>query len=172
MGSWKSLFPVYSGALIALLKRLNEMTLRLFLLIFPPLCVGRAVVPSVPLGVPIRSPQGSPGLWQVSTDALACPKAWEGLLVGPGPLWASVQSPSLGSLPAVCRAHRGPWRWGQPSVLFPLKYGAWGVGCCPGSRVEIRVGGSRVLECPQQVPCPAGTLPSPCSERSLGPLPL
>lgn len=74
--------------------------------------------------------------------------------------------------PRPCCRFRGPWRWGQPSVLFPLKYGAWGVGCCPGSRVEIRVGGSRVLECPQQVPCPAGTLPSPCSERSLGPLPL
>lgn len=38
VGSWKSLFPVYSGALIALLKRLNEMTLIIFLLIFPPLC--------------------------------------------------------------------------------------------------------------------------------------
>lgn len=38
MGLWKSPFPISSGALTALLKRLNEMTLRIFLLIFPPLC--------------------------------------------------------------------------------------------------------------------------------------
>lgn len=38
VGPWESPFPISSGALTALLKRLNEMTLRIFLLIFPPLC--------------------------------------------------------------------------------------------------------------------------------------
>ena len=148
------------------------MTLRLFLLIFPPPCVGRAVAPSVPLGVPIPVPL---------KEALGRGRSALTPSPAPGPgkvsLWGLVLCGRQSGLhhwgPCLpCRAHRGPWRWGQPSVLFPSKYGARGVGCCPGSRVEVRVGGSRVLECLQQVPCPAGALPSPCSERSLGPLPL
>ena len=139
MGSWKGPFPICSGALIALLKRLNEITLRIFLLIFPPSCIGSAG-PFCAVGGPHPCfPSGKP--W-----ALAGQHRHPHLPQGPGRspcgAWSLVGiSPVfiIGVLAAVCRAHRGPWRWGKASVLFPLKYGAQGIGCCPGRRVLSRV---------------------------------
>ena len=130
MGSWKGPFPICSGALIALLKRLNEITLRIFLLIFPPSCIGSAG-PFCAVGGPLPCfPSGKP--W-----ALAGQHRHPHLPQGPGRspcgAWSLVGiSPVfiIGVLAAVCRAHRGP-----------LEVGA---GFCPVS-FEIRGSGRQVL---------------------------